>query len=101
MDRPGDRLSLLGGRLAPSFELRLVAINPGLERTYDEADWRDSLVVVERGDIELEFLGGGRRRFRRGDVLWLSGLSLRALRNRGLEPALLLAVSRSGYDRGG
>lgn len=94
MHRPGTRPSLLGGRLARSFELRLVAVDPGLERPYDEADWRDSLVVVERGHIELEFVEGSRRRFRRGDVLWLSGLPLRALHNSGRESALLVAVSR-------
>jgi hypothetical protein len=33
-------------------------------------------------------------RFGPGSVLWLFGLSLRALHNRGTEPALVVAVSR-------
>ena len=52
------------------------------------------LVFVRRGEIELETLAGRRCRLRRGDVLWLAGLPLRVLRNRGTEPALLVTVSR-------
>jgi len=92
--RGRDRLSFLGRRCSPSFEVRVVAVAAGRERAYDEAEWRDALVVLERGEIELECLGGSRQRFRRGDVLWLVGLPLRALHNPGCEPALLVAVSR-------
>jgi hypothetical protein len=96
MDRDAgpDRLSFLGRRLPPGFELRVATIAPGRQRTSAEDEWRDALVVVERGQIELVCLGGSRHRFGRGDVLWLSGLPLRALRNPGVEPAVLVAVSR-------
>jgi hypothetical protein len=77
-----------------AFVLRAVAIAPGSERPYDEIEWRDALVAVARGEIELEWLGGIHCAFRRGDTLCLTGLQLRALRNRGTEPALLVAVSR-------
>jgi hypothetical protein len=52
------------------------------------------MVVIARGEIELECLGGSRLRLERGTVLWLVGLPLRALHNGGQEAALLLAVSR-------
>ena len=78
----------------PAFVLRAVAVPPGCERAYDEAEWRDALVSVTRGEIELESLGGSRHSFRTGDVLWLTGLPLRALCNRGTEPVLLVTVSR-------
>jgi hypothetical protein len=52
-DAVADRLSFLGRRLPPAFELRVVAVAPGGERPYDEDEWRDALVVVERGEIEL------------------------------------------------
>jgi hypothetical protein len=94
MDEPADRLSLLDRPLPPEFDLRLVAVAPGRVRPYSEADWRDALVVLHRGEIELECPGGRRKSFQRGDVLWLAGLPLRVLRNRGPEPALLIAVSR-------
>jgi len=76
------------------FEIRAVGVEPGGHRIYHGAEWSDAIVVVEGGEIELVCLGGTRRRFKRGDLLWLSGLPLRALHNPGSEPALLLAVSR-------
>jgi hypothetical protein len=67
---------------------------PDRAHAYRAADWRDALVIVEQGEIELEGLGGGRWHFRRGDVLWFTGLPLRALHNPGPEPAVLVALSR-------
>ncbi len=81
--------------------MREIALAPGDGRAYDEEDWRDALVVVERGEIELESRGGRRRRFESGAILWFSGLSLRALHNRGREPAVLVAISRRPEPRTG
>jgi hypothetical protein len=89
-----DRFSFLGKQLPPAFKLRVVTVAPGGTRLYDESEWRDSLVVVERGTIEIECLRGGRRSFVSGDVLCLVGLSVRALHNRWPERAVLVAVSR-------
>jgi hypothetical protein len=100
MDDGGGRggLSFLGGPLPVSFERRVVVVAPGRERLVDAADWQDALVVVERGGIELETAAGARSRFGCGDVLCLVGLPVRSLRNRGREPAVLAAVSRSVID---
>jgi hypothetical protein len=81
-------------RDASAFVLRAVAVAPGSQRAYCEDEWRDALVVVKRGEIELESVSGTSHRFTRGDLLWLTGLPLRALHNRGSEPTLLVAVSR-------
>jgi hypothetical protein len=81
------------------FELRAVPIRPGGEHRYDEAEWRDALVFVERGEVELECLSGHTCRLSRGAVLWLVDLPLRALRNYGPESALLVAVTRAREDR--
>jgi hypothetical protein len=89
-----ERLSFLGRPLSSLFERRVVVVAPGRERAFDDAEWRDALVVVEHGEIELECTGGTCRRFGRGDLLWLIGLPLRALHNAGREPAVLVAVSR-------
>ncbi|HEV8651911.1 MAG TPA: hypothetical protein VG276_21570 [Actinomycetes bacterium] len=96
MDRDSgpDRLSFFGTALPPWFQLRVVTVPSGHQRAYDQTEWRDALVIVERGEIDLECLGGSRERFGRGEVLWLTGLPLRALHNPGREPALLVAVSR-------
>jgi hypothetical protein len=75
-------------------EVRLVTVAPGRSRAYEPAQWRDALVIVGRGEIELEGMGGTLQSFERGDVLWLAGLPLRALHNRGNQPAVLVAVSR-------
>jgi hypothetical protein len=80
--------------LPAAFRLHVVAVAPGGRRRYEAAEWRDALVVVERGSIELETDCDGTRRFERGDVLWLAGLPVRALHNRGAVPAVLVAVSR-------
>jgi quercetin dioxygenase-like cupin family protein len=66
MDKPAGRLSFLGRPLSPAFEARTVAVAPGRRRAYRYADWRDSLVLVESGEIELECLGGSRQSFQRG-----------------------------------
>jgi hypothetical protein len=71
------------------FERRIVSVPPGGALDYDEADWRDALVLVVRGEIEL-----GGERFGRGSVLSLAALPVRALHNRGAEPAELVAVRR-------
>ncbi len=92
-----DRLSIAGRALPPAFVRREVTVAPGAERPYDPAEWEDALVVVERGEIELECDAGHLARFRRGDILWLTGLPLRVLRNGGLEPVVLVAVSRRGH----
>jgi quercetin dioxygenase-like cupin family protein len=79
---------------APAFVLRAVSVAPGAERAYDEHEWHDAIVAVARGEIELEWLCGTSYSFKRGDLLCLAGLRLKALHNRGREPALLVAVSR-------
>jgi hypothetical protein len=81
------------------FEVRAVGLEPGGHRVYNEAEWGDAIVVIRSGEIELECVGGARRRFRRGDLLWFAGLPLRALHNCGEDPVLLVAVSRALGDR--
>lgn len=83
------------------FERGLVAVPPGGARDYDEADWRDALVLVVRGEIELEARSGCRERFAPGAVLSLAGLPLRALHNRGAVPAELMTVRRRRSARAG
>ena len=76
------------------FEVRAVGVEPGGHRIYHRAEWIDAIVLVTSGEIELEALSGARRRFACGDLLWLTGLPLRALHNPGQNSALLLAVTR-------
>lgn len=74
--------------------VRVVAVEPGVDRPYDEAEWRDALVLVRSGTIDLCGVSGASCSFGRGDLLYLEGVPLRALHNPGSEPAVLVAVSR-------
>jgi hypothetical protein len=77
------------------FAVRVVAVGPGEERGYAEEEWRDAIVFVQRGEIELRGVSGASRSFSRGDLIWLEGVPLRALHNPGAEPAVLLAIARA------
>jgi len=94
---------LLAGPLPAAFERRSVVIAAGGDLAYDEDDWRDALVVVQSGRLEVEGRCGSIFGFASGAVLWLTGLPLRTLRNPGDEETLLLAISRrsSGASAGG
>lgn len=87
-------VTFLGRRLPSAFDVRVVTVEPGRARPYASAEWRDAMVVVEVGSLELECVDGGRERFERGDVLMLAGLPLRALHCGGEVAAVLVAVSR-------
>ena len=76
-------------------EVRTVRVEPGASLPYEEADWRDALVTVESGELELVMACGRSCYFQSGDLLWLQGLPLASLRNRGEEPTVLLAASRN------
>ena len=76
------------------FARRRVVLEPGDRRPFEEREWDDALVIVERGEVDLEYRSGARLRFIAGDMLWLTGLPLRSLRNPGAEPAVLPTVSR-------
>ena len=94
MDADRSPISFLERQLPPAFDRRVVILAPDQTWVYDEVEWRGAIVVVERGQIELECLDGSRHRFGRGNVLWLERLPLRTLRNHGRTPAVLVAVSR-------
>jgi hypothetical protein len=73
---------------------RVVAVAPGRDPPNDEDEWRDALVLVRSGEIELRGVSGASCSFGRGDLLYLQGVPLRMLHNPGNEPAVLVAVSR-------
>ena len=78
-----------------TFALRTVRVEPGVSLPYEEADWRDALVTVESGELELVMACGRSCFFQEGDFLWFQGLPLAQLRNRGDEPTVLVATSRN------
>jgi len=75
-----------------TFERRMLTIAPGGSRAPGDADWPRALVLVARGELELEGAGGTRRRFGSGDLIWIHEVPLRALRNHGPDDVVLLGV---------
>lgn len=79
------------------LEQRLLIMS-GQPRAYSTTDWDNVLLVVERGQLELEWSRGARLRFEPGDTLCLANLDLRALHSAGAQPTLLLALKRATPD---
>ena len=88
-------LSFLGRRLPPWVRLHVVVIPPGCTHPFDPGCWRGALIVVERGSVELEQRSGRCVCCPEGYIGTLSGLSLRALHNRGDRTAVITGVSRA------
>src|SRR3954454_3694447 len=89
-----DRRVRLTSMDCSRFQRRIVRIDVGCSRPYDESEWDDALVIVTAGVVELEGRSGRRWRFPEGAMLWLTDLPVRALHNPGDEIAVLTAVSR-------
>jgi hypothetical protein len=77
------------------FVVRHVTIAADTEVAVEAADWRDAIVVVERGPLEVECVDGIRSTFTTGAMLCLDGLRMRTLSNRGPVPVQLFALSRA------
>lgn len=78
---------------------RTVILQPGDGLEYVAADWADTLVVVERGLLELECRSGRCAPFPAGAVITMVGLPVRRLHNAGSQPLVLSAITRSAPDR--
>jgi hypothetical protein len=92
--RADEWRTFLDRRLSASFERRVVIVPPHDARRVDADPWHDAIVIVDRGELELECANGVRARFGGGAVLWLCGREPRVLRNRGDEPIVLIAIAR-------
>ena len=89
-----DPISFLGSQCSRSATVRALILQPDDAIDYNEDDWLDTLVIVERGELEVECRTGGRAVFGEGAVLAFVGLTVRRLRNAGDRPLVLSAVSR-------
>jgi hypothetical protein len=77
------------------FERWGVTLGAGETRASDATEWSGALVMVDRGSVEVGCIAGATSTFVAGDVLALSCLPLRWLRNSGSDEARLVAVRRS------
>src|ERR671910_690269 len=89
---------LAAGSPSPRFHRAVTTIAPGGSLPYRASAWRDAIVLVDRGSVEIRTADGRLFGFDSGDVLWLDGLPIRSLRNPGSVPAVLVGVSRRVTD---
>jgi hypothetical protein len=90
-DRP---LRLLALALPPWFERRVITIEPGETVGAGDSAWRDEIVSVEAGALDIVGPDGAVLHLDRGAVLWLDGVAHVALRGAGEEPTVLAAIRR-------
>ena len=88
------------GPLPDGFERWSVSLAPGELKASAAAEWSGALIVVDRGEVEVGCFAGSSATFVAGDVLALSCLPLRWLRNLGPEEARIVAVRRSKVASG-
>lgn len=91
----GERLDLLGRPLPPFLEVRVVVLSPGDRLVYEATVWRGALIEIDCGELDIELGSGVCCRLGAGTLFWLDGLAPEALHNRGYQPAVLVAVSRT------
>jgi hypothetical protein len=90
----GVRDALVRHPLPEGFTRRVFRVAPGLEVRLEPGCLLDAIVVVEQGELELEYEPGTWRRFGRGSMFPIALLPVSRLRNVGPLPLVLVAVSR-------
>jgi len=81
--------------LPEGFSRRVFRVAPGLELGLEPDGLPDAIVVVERGELELECRAGTCRRFAPGSMIPIARLPVTHLRNVGPGPLVLVVVSRA------
>jgi len=94
LDNDQRPLDLLGTCRSGRIEVSIRILDAGTETAYHPDDWKDSIVEIEAGAVEIETRDGQAVAFQAGDVFWLAGLPVRALHNRGDIPAVLVTATR-------
>jgi hypothetical protein len=93
-EAPADE-PLLRGPLPEGFCRHVFLVAPGHELGLGPGRLPDAFVLVEQGELELECHAGTCRRFGRGSMIPIARLPVSHLRNVGVGPLVLVAVSRA------
>lgn len=75
-------------------EKRVVELAAEATLRYEPSEWRDTIVFLLSGEVEIECADGQRRCFERGATLVFPPLPIRMIRNPTTRPTRLLAISR-------
>ena len=73
---------------------REIVISPSSSLAFDARAWRDTIVVVSCGTLDIVSTHGARARFGAGAIVCFERLSVDCLRNPGDRPLVLIAVTR-------
>jgi hypothetical protein len=84
----------IAGPVPAGFVRRDVSIAPDDEVAFEASDWRDAIVHLAVGTLEIEDTLGFRGRFESGAILCFDRMPVRAMRNAGRGPLVLVALSR-------
>ena len=84
--------------LPDGFAMSVYRAAPGRYLGLEPAPPRDSIVVVEQGELELECRAGACRRFGRGSMIPIARLPVAHLRSTGSLPLVLVAVARASDE---
>jgi hypothetical protein len=79
------------------FSQRVLRVASGFELNLETACLHKAIVLVERGELEVECRAGARRRFGCGSMIAIAGVPIAHLRSVGADPLVLLAVSRTSH----
>ena len=90
-----DSVELFRDPLPSGFSRRVVRLARGAELDLEARTPPDAILLVDEGEVELECLGGHRRRFGQGSLIPATCPPLARLRSVGPRPLVLVAVSRS------
>jgi hypothetical protein len=88
------RHALTSSRLPKGFCRRILRLPPGLELGLERIWARDAIVLVEQGELELEYPAGARGRFGRGSMVPIGPPPVAFLRSVGLDALVVVVVSR-------
>lgn len=94
-----DRPAFLGRPIPDKFGVRRITVPPGAERRTVADEWKDAIVVLESGAIDVVAPSGGRRTFAPGDMLCLEWVACERIVNVGTVDAELIAIHRSPPHR--
>jgi hypothetical protein len=75
-----------------SWSRRAVTLRSGASLRYDSNAWRDEIIIIQQGTLELQDTAGRQWPFETGSVLSLCGLPLRRLTNTGPDDAVIIAI---------
>jgi hypothetical protein len=85
---------VLDRELPTGFARSVIRLAPGTSLSCSEPLWRDALLVLGQGEVEIRTPDGSAGRFSTGAVMTVADVPLSVVHAVGREPAVLTAIRR-------